>query len=98
MKNGRKAKKNLQLKRKSGLQMVFLSYNFLQKPAYKWTYEYKKVDIEELKLDIENKKVDIENVLSQKGSGLSVKTTIHIHRRSLLNWYQVTEKENIKEE
>ena len=39
-----------------------------------------KVDIEETKVDIENKKVDIENVLAQKGSGFSVKTTVHIHR------------------
>lgn len=39
-----------------------------------------KVDIEELEVDIEYKKVDIENLLSQKGSGFSAKTTVHIHR------------------
>ena len=39
-----------------------------------------KVDIDETKVDIENEKVDIENVLSQKGSGFSAKTTVHIHR------------------
>ena len=39
-----------------------------------------KVDIDETKVDIENGKVDIENVLSQKGSGFSAKTTVHIHR------------------
>lgn len=38
------------------------------------------MDIEAAKVDIENAKVDIENVLSQKGSGFSVKTTVHIHR------------------
>ena len=39
-----------------------------------------KVDIENEKVDIQDKKVDIESVLSQKGSGFSVKTTVHIHR------------------
>ena len=39
-----------------------------------------KVDIEERKVDIENEKVDIKNILDQKGSGFSVKTTVHIHR------------------
>lgn len=33
-------------------------------------------------VDIENEKVDIENVLSQKESGFSAKTTVHIHRLS----------------
>ena len=40
----------------------------------------RKVDIENEKVDIQDKKVDIESVLSQKGSGFSVKTTVHIHR------------------
>ena len=39
-----------------------------------------KVDIGAGKVDIQDKKVDIESVLSQKGSGFSVKTTVHIHR------------------
>ena len=39
-----------------------------------------KVDIDEMKVDIEHEKVDIENVLSQKGSGFSAKTTVHIQR------------------
>ena len=36
--------------------------------------------LNEEKVDIQDKKVDIESVLSQKGSGFSVKTTVHIHR------------------
>ena len=32
------------------------------------------------KVDIEEMEVDIENLLSQKGSGFSAKTTVHIHR------------------
>ncbi len=39
-----------------------------------------KVDIGKEKVDIQDKKVDIENIISEKGSGFSVKTTIHIHR------------------
>lgn len=39
-----------------------------------------KVDIEKEKVDIQDRKVDIDNVISEKGSGFSVKTTIHIHR------------------
>lgn len=39
-----------------------------------------KVDIDETKVDIESGKVDIENILSQKGSGFSAKTTVHIYR------------------
>ena len=39
-----------------------------------------KVDIENEKVDIQTPKVDIETVLSEKGSGFSVKTTVHIHR------------------
>ena len=31
-------------------------------------------------MDIGDTKVDIESVLSEKGSDLSVKTTVHIHR------------------
>ena len=36
--------------------------------------------LNEEKVDIGDRKVDIESVLSQKGSGFSVKTTVHIHR------------------
>ena len=39
-----------------------------------------KVDIGNTKVDIQDRKVDIESVLSKKGSGFSVKTTVHIHR------------------
>ena len=39
-----------------------------------------KADIEDTKVDIENEKVDIESVLSEKGSGFSAKTIVHIHR------------------
>ena len=39
-----------------------------------------KVDVEKEKVDIQDRKVDIDNVISEKGSGFSVKTTIHIHR------------------
>ena len=39
-----------------------------------------KVDIEKEKVDIQDEKVDIESVISTKGSDLSVKTTVHIHR------------------
>ena len=39
-----------------------------------------KADIEDTKVDIENEKVDIESVLSEKGSGFSAKTFVHIHR------------------
>lgn len=39
-----------------------------------------KVDIENEKVDIQTPKVDIESVLSEKDSGFSVKTTVHIHR------------------
>ena len=39
-----------------------------------------KVDIENGKVDIQTPKVDIGSVLSEKGSGFSVKTTVHIHR------------------
>lgn len=40
----------------------------------------RKVDIETEKVDIQKEKVDIESVLSEKGKGFSVKTTVHIHR------------------
>ena len=36
--------------------------------------------LNEEKVDIGDRKVDIESVLSQKGSDVSVKTTVHIHR------------------
>ena len=36
--------------------------------------------LNEEKVDIQDRKVDIESVLSEKGSGFSVKTTVHIHR------------------
>ena len=36
--------------------------------------------LNEEKVDIESKKVDIESVLSEKGSGFSAKTIIHIRR------------------
>ena len=36
--------------------------------------------LNEEKVDIENEKVDIGSVLSEKSSGFSVKTTVHIHR------------------
>ncbi len=39
-----------------------------------------KVDIQGAKVDIQGVKVDIESVLSAKGSDLTVKTTVHIHR------------------
>ena len=39
-----------------------------------------KVDIGKEKVDIQNKKVDIDHLIFEKGSGFSVKTTIHIHR------------------
>ena len=39
-----------------------------------------KVDIENEKVDIQGLKVDIGSVLSEKSSGFSVKTTVHIHR------------------
>ena len=39
-----------------------------------------KVDIEIEKVDIQDEKVDIESVLSEKGSDLSVKTKVHIHK------------------
>lgn len=39
-----------------------------------------KVDIENEKVDIQTPKVDIGSVLSEKSSGFSVKTTVHIHR------------------
>mgnify|MGYP000519790216 CR=1 FL=1 len=39
-----------------------------------------KVDIENEKMDIQTPKVDIGSVLSEKSSGFSVKTTVHIHR------------------
>jgi len=39
-----------------------------------------KVDIGDTKVDIQERKVDIESVLSEKGSGFSVKTAVHIHR------------------
>ena len=39
-----------------------------------------KVDIENEKVDIQTPKVDIESVLSEKDSGFSVKTKVHIHR------------------
>ena len=39
-----------------------------------------KVDIGKEKVDIQDKKVDIDHLISEKGSGFSVKTTIHIHR------------------
>ncbi len=32
------------------------------------------------KVDIESEKVDIESLLSQKGTGFSVKTIVHVHR------------------
>ena len=39
-----------------------------------------KVDIKNEKVDIQTPKVDIGSVLSEKSSGFSVKTTVHIHR------------------
>ena len=39
-----------------------------------------KVDIGNEIVDIQDRKVDIESALSKKGSGFSVKTTVHIHR------------------
>ena len=39
-----------------------------------------KVDIENEKVDIQTPKVDIGSVISEKSSGFSVKTTVHIHR------------------
>ena len=39
-----------------------------------------KVDIGSKKVDIGSKKVDIESLLSEKGTGFSVKTIIHVHR------------------
>ena len=36
--------------------------------------------LNEEKVDIQTPKVDIGSVLSEKGSGFSVKTTVHIHR------------------
>ena len=39
-----------------------------------------KVDIENEKVDIQGPKVDIGSVISEKSSGFSVKTTVHIHR------------------
>lgn len=39
-----------------------------------------KVDIGGKKVDIESEKVDIESLLSQKGTGFSVKTIVHVHR------------------
>lgn len=39
-----------------------------------------KVDIENEKVDIQTPKEDIGSVLSEKSSGFSVKTTVHIHR------------------
>ena len=42
--------------------------------------ENEKVDIENEKVDIQTPKVDIGSVLSEKSSGFSVKTTVHIHR------------------
>ena len=39
-----------------------------------------KVDIENEKVDIQTPKVDIGSALSEKNSGFSVKTTVHIHR------------------
>ena len=38
------------------------------------------MDIENEKVDIQDQKVDIESVLSEKDSGFSAKTTVHIHR------------------
>ncbi len=38
------------------------------------------MDIENEKVDIQDPKVDIESVLSEKDSGFSAKTTVHIHR------------------
>ena len=38
------------------------------------------MDIENEKVDIQDAKVDIESVLSEKDSGFSAKTTVHIHR------------------
>lgn len=39
-----------------------------------------KVDIDGKKVDIGGEKVDIESLLSEKGTGFSVKTIIHVHR------------------
>ncbi len=38
------------------------------------------MDIENEKVDIQDPKVDIKSVLSEKDSGFSAKTTVHIHR------------------
>ena len=51
-----------------------------------------KVDIENGKVDIQTPKVDIESVLSEKSSGFSVKTTVHIHRLFEKFGFNETEK------
>lgn len=57
--------------------LVRANYTNLQKGIHETT-EYLEVFLRNLLLNEE--KVDVESVLSEKGSDLSVKTTVHIHR------------------